>query len=177
MGKFSEFFDGFIDGINSMAPWVNAYNQAAANRRPAHRGNGRAQGRLESLLAELDWSVDEREDDGTIRLFFDHARLGRRRVWIYQGDGSLVLFGTCSHAFPKADQVPTEVLGHLLTRNKQMDVGAWSASVDDEGDAIFSVYYRALGDGLDAPALKWICEAMVGEVFAFDTKMQAAGLL
>jgi hypothetical protein len=170
-------FSDFIDGIDSLGNFFAGNGNGNGNGHGAAGGDRAGRGRIERLCRQLKWEVDERDGDAII-LHFDHREVGRRSVRILGGDEDLVLFAAYSHAFPPADRVPHEVLGYLLGQTKQASVGGWCADVDKDGDAIFCLLYRALGDGLNHPAsLKFICEGMIRQVIAFDAKMRAAGLL
>jgi Putative bacterial sensory transduction regulator len=167
--SFREIVEGFASG----------FMEGAAHRLVASVGtssNGRSSGRIARLCAEIGWEVDEQEG-GTIRLHFKDPLVGLRKVVINNGDRGLVNFIVMSHAVNKATDVPDQVAGHLLVRNWELLIGTWEATVDEDGDALFCVAYTALGAGLDAEALKYICETMVNEALQFDRKMQAAGLL
>jgi hypothetical protein len=89
-----------------------------------------------------------------------------------------MLISTFSGAVVPVSRLPLEVMGYLLTRNRQLASGAWQASVmDNDGSVKFALAYCALVAGLDAAAFKIICEAMVQEAHEFDVKMKAIGLL
>ena len=140
--------------------------------------NGASGGRIHRLCRELGWCVDEVEGD-RIQLHFNDSQAlgGIRKVAIFHGDASLVTFRCLSHAIiPRGQDVPDEVLGYLLMRNCERAIGGWALSVRDRS-AAFPLDYTALGDALDAPALKFICDELVREVSAFDARMRAAGLL
>lgn len=168
MSLWNAFVDGLAAGVSAAARIQEPHGSSGTG--------GRERGRIDRLCRSLGWTVDERNGD-TVSLHFDHPELGRRSVRIVGGDDRLVLFAVYSHAFPPADRVPSAVLGYLLGRSGTASVGGWGAEVDADGDVVFRLNYRALGDGLDAATLRFVCESMIPEVIAFDRKMQAAGLL
>lgn len=135
-----------------------------------------AKGRIERCCSQNNWSVDER-DGKKITLHFNDNVVGRRNLYIRNGDEPLVLFAAYSHAILPSPQVPDEIAPYLLLRNAELAVGKWEVSKDDEDDVYFSVQYGALGAGLDGAALKFISESLIREVNHFDAKMQRAGLL
>ena len=162
MGLLSSMIEGFTNG----------YAQARGSR----GSSGEEPGRIDRLCRELGWSIDEREGE-TVKLFFKDPLVGRRIVMIHSGDDVLVLFVVYSHAFVPAEKVPNSVAWHLLGRNNVVAMGKWSADEAKDGDAVFALTYTALGEGLTAAALKYICQKMLGEAGEFDQKMQAAGML
>jgi hypothetical protein len=136
----------------------------------------RASGHIERLCQELGWAIDERTSDGVV-LYFNDPAIRIRKIMVTEG-AKVMLISTFSGAVVPASRLPAEVMGYLLTRNTQMAAGAWQASVmDNDGGVKFALAYCALIAGLDATALKVICEAMVKEAHEFDVKMKAAGLL
>ena len=149
---------GFIEGL------VNGFVQAVGG------------GRIERLCSELGWSIDERDGD-QITLRFKDKITGTRDVMIGAGDDSLVLFMVFSTAVMPRDEVPDELVGYLLNRNTELGLGAWQASIDKKGNAFLGIKYAALGNGLTAGALKYICQTMVEEATEFDGRMKRAGLL
>jgi hypothetical protein len=159
-----EFTKGFLEGASEIA-LAKVFERA-----------GNERGRIERLCHQLGWGVDERMDD-TIILHFDHPTGERRQVFIDNGDDELVSFVGYSEASMPADNVPTEVTGYMVRQNASMAIGAWQVFVKKDGHAIFYVGYQALGAGLTAEALKYICESLVGETAVFDARMQEAGLL
>jgi hypothetical protein len=149
-----EFASGMLDGAMS---------------RPAASG-------IDRLCHELGWSVDEQVNGG-IRLHFSDPVVGIRKVTVRHAENGVVTFRCISHAFrPCHDEPPMEVLGYLLHQNCKKAIGARGVSVADDSLA-FVLDYTALEAGLDAPALKSICEELTQEVSAFDAKMKEAGLM
>lgn len=155
MGFFSDVVNGAREG----------YNRLMAN------------GRIPRLCRDLGWPVDEVEGS-LVKLRFNdsQAAQGIRKVVIANGDDSLVSFRVVSHAVLPGERLPEEVLGGLLMRNADRAVGSWGIHVKD-GLVAFGLDYTALGEALDAPTLRFICEQLVREVSAFDARMRAAGLL
>jgi hypothetical protein len=165
MSFIRDFFGGFAERI------VNG----AANR--ALNGRGGDRGRIERLCHELGWSVDER-DGNAIRLHFNGPDGERRKVRISSGDKSIVGFYAHSDAVLPVHSVPPDLLAYLLRRNlDDSGIGMWGIIVHDDDDVTFHLCYMALGDGLDAEALKYICESLIGEAADFDAKLRQAGLL
>jgi hypothetical protein len=165
MSMMRDFFGGFVEGIVSGAA--------------KHARNGRSSddGRIERLLHELGWSLDER-DGNAIKLHFNSSDGDVRKVRISNGDKTIVGFSAHSDAILTADRVPADLLAYLLRRNlDDSGIGTWGISVDDEEEATFHLCYMALGDGLDAQALKFICESLSNEAADFDNKLHQAGLL
>jgi len=150
-------------------------NSLTGNARNADQ-DGHERGRIERLCRELGWSVAEKDDKKILLNFIDPVA-GVRRIWIHGGDGPLVALMVFSFAIVPAQNVPQQVIGHLLRRNYEIPMGAWSVYVDDEDDAMFTVKYCALGAGLNTPMFKQICEQLIAEAVAFDHKMRQAGLL
>jgi hypothetical protein len=152
MNFIRDLFGGVVDGL------VNG----AANHRRAAPTNGSASdhGRIERLCRELGWPVDEREGN-VIRLHFNASDGETRKVRISGGES-----------------VPADLLAYLLRRNlDDGGLGMWGIMVNDDDDVTFLNYYMALGDGLDAEALKYICESLTSEAADFDDKLRQAGLL
>jgi hypothetical protein len=102
-------------------------------------------------------------------------------VRISGGDKSLVSFAVGSDAVLPASRVSPDIMACLLRRNigdsGSSGIAMWSMMIDDDDDAIFLLYYTALGEGLDAQTLKYICESMSSEASEFDDKLRKAGLL
>ena len=141
-----------------------------------NRINGKGRhGRIERLCGELGWSIDGRDRD-TITLDFNDPVTSRRSVYIASGDESLVLFTTFSMAIVSATDVPDGIPAYLLLQNSKQGAGMWQMTHDDTS-VYFSLIYRALGDGLNAGALKFICQGMVREAAQFDERMLKAGYL
>ena len=169
MGIWRDLFEGFTDGVITATVYqaqTRSYSNGACER-----------GRIERLCRELGWAVDER-DGNDILLHFSNSGGGIRKVRIAAGDEELVLFSAFSFALIPAANVSTDLMGYLLTRNFSGGaVGAWGVYVADDANVLFLNTYQALGAGLDAPALKFICESLVKEAAAFDGKLRESGLL
>jgi hypothetical protein len=152
---------------------------AAASRVQAlPQSNRPSQGRFDRLCRELGWAVDEREAGGAALLHFNNRSGGVRKVRIADGDDVIVTFSAHGDAAIPARKVTGEVLAYLLCRNiKGSGLGKWGICPDEHGNITFHLVYQALGGGLDAPTLKYICESLVGEAVDFDGKLRAAGLL
>ncbi|HZU34735.1 MAG TPA: hypothetical protein VFA18_02430 [Gemmataceae bacterium] len=166
MSLFRELLEGFTSGVI----------EGAANHLAGLGSRVEEYGRVERLCAAIGWTVDERSGN-MVALHFKDPLVGTRKVMVSDGDGPLVVLSAVSHAIHPARLVPEQVAGNLLIRNWNLDIGAWEATVDRDGDAIFRVTYSALGAGLDAHSFKYICERLANEALAFDRSMQAAGLL
>ena len=76
-----------------------------------------------------------------------------------------------------ARQIPGEIMGYLLLRNWELALSAWHVLDAGNGNAAFALASNMLMAGVDGAVFKYACETMVIEANAFDTKMQAAGLL
>ena len=169
MSIWRAVFEGFTDGVRTAA----AYRVQALPQR-----NRPSQGRFDRLCRELGWPVDEREADGAALLHFSNRDGGVRKVRIADGDDVIVTFSAHSRATVPAGKVTGEVLAYLLCRNiKGSGLGMWGIYPDEHDNITFHLVYQALGGGLDAPTLKYICESLVGEIVDFDGKMREAGLL
>ncbi len=169
MGMFKDVVEGFANGFATAA-----VDHANATRTLGHSAIG--SGRIELLCRHIGWDIDERTSEG-IALHFNDPVVSIRKVMLAQ-NANLVLFSTDSATRLPGHRVPIEVLGYLLTRNKQLAGCAWQASaMDNTGTVSFALAYCALVEGLDPGAFKGICEAMVKEASEFDAKMRAAGLL
>lgn len=169
MSFMREIWGEFVDGI------VNG----GVNHREAAPAGGRAggHGRIERLCRELGWAVDEREGN-VIRLHLSSADGEMRKVRITRGDESLVGFFVPSEAVLPARRVPPKLMAYLLSRNlEDSGIGMWGINVDDDDDATFVIYYMALGDGLTAQTLEYICESLAAEAAHVDDKLRRAGLL
>ena len=68
------------------------------------------------------------------------------------------------------------VLGYMLERNVEPFV-SWHIAIDDDGAALFMLNYLVPTPGLNAQVFKVLCQIMTAEAYAFDTRMQKAGLL
>jgi hypothetical protein len=129
------------------------------------------------LCNELGWQIDEVHGQ-TIGLHFkdNNAIRGIRKVFIYEGEG-LVSFRTHSHASIPENQIQPEILGHLLLRNYERGIGAWSVHIDNDGDTLFFQDYSTLKGALTANAMQAICSELVTETSEFDAKLRRARLL
>lgn len=133
-------------------------------------------GRIGRFCREIGWSFDG-GDDGAIEICFADSLRKSRKVFIFGSDKPLVTLAVYSFAILPRDKVPEQVLGHLLRQNSELLQPAWQVGVNENDDVLFSLRYCALGDGLTADTLKYLCETMVHEVVEFDKKMHKAGLL
>jgi len=168
-----------VDFWDAVEGFTRGFLEAAGREAAISYGSGRddnERGRIERLCRQLGWSVDERLGN-TILLHFNDPLGTIRKVYIDDGDEGLVSFTVYSFAIMPAQEVPEQVIGYLLRQNSDVSIGAWQVRIDDEGDALCRVAYRALGAGLKADSFKFICESMIGEAAAFDKRMHAAGLL
>jgi hypothetical protein len=150
----SDFAEGFVDSYRSV-------------------------GRIERLCRELGWSVDEREGN-KIRLHFNIAGGGIRKISIVNGDECLITFLAHSSAVFAADDISPKLLAYMLCRNLEGgEIGAWGINIDRNTRSLcsFHVIYRALGDGLNAAALQYICKSLCEETGDFEDKLRQAGLL
>ncbi len=166
-----DFFRGVVDGLVNGS--TNHFQAAPTN------GTANGGGRIERLCRELGWTVDEQEGN-VIRLHFNSSDGEMRKVRITNGDNSLVGFFVPSGAVLSGDRVPPDLMGYLLHRNlNDGGIGMWGMMVNEDEDenVTFINYYMALGDGLDAEALKYICESLTNEAADFDGKLRKAGLL
>ena len=165
MGFMRDFFGGFIEGI------------VGAPAARAGSGNGSQRGRIERLCHELGWSVDEREGN-SIGLYFNSSDGEMRKVRISNGGKSIVGFYAHSDVILPAHRVPPNLPGYLLRRNlEDSGIGMWGISVDDDDEVTFHLCYMALGEGLNAETLKYICESLANEAADFDGKLRDAGLI
>jgi hypothetical protein len=130
---------------------------------------------VERFCRELGWPVDERQGDA-ILLHFDDPVVGVRKIAITCG-GRLMSLRVWSAASMSARQIPGEIMGYLLLRNWELALAAWHVLDAGNGNAAFAMASNMLMAGMDAAVFKYACETMVNEANAFDTKMQAAGLL
>jgi hypothetical protein len=161
-------FEGFTEGV---------LTAAAVQAEVAFSGIGCEGGRIGRLCRDLGWSVDEC-DGNVIRLHFKSTAGCLRKVEIANGDDELVTFSTYSFAVLPACTVPGDVLAYLLRRNcGGSGIGTWGMTVDDADDVVFHLTYLALGDGLDPPTLKFVCESLCAEAAVLDHKMREAKLL
>lgn len=165
MGLFNEVVKGFVNGFVA-----GVTDNGSVSQSP------RGLAAIERLCRELGWSVDERVGDHGIVLHFRDPLVNIRKVLVTGGE-SVASISTFSAATLSSSQVPQEVLGYLLLRNNELTTAAWRVSASDDGNAVFALAYCALIGGMNAATFKYICETQVKEANAFDTKMQAAGLL
>lgn len=164
MSLWRSIFEGFAEGAVTAA----AYH--AQTRQTSERN------RIERLCSELGWSVDERNGKN-ILLHFNDPVVGVRKVRIVDGDDDVVLFTSMSRASIPANQLPPDALAYLLCRNIASScIGMWGMLIEDH-IVSFHVMYSALGDGLDAPTLKYICQSLASEAADLDDKLRAEGLL
>jgi hypothetical protein len=165
-----------LDGIGEFADGYLA-GAAEVGRVAERLGCLRKRGQVQSLCEGLGWQVDE-DGDGSLSVTFRDA-LGRPRlVSIGEMENSAILFIASSQSRLPASDVPPSVISHLMMRNHEvLTKGAWAVCVKADGDSV--MYFRncVFGDGLTSQRLKQICETMVGEVCAFDRKLEQAGLL
>jgi hypothetical protein len=166
MSVWRDIFEGFTEGVLTAAAYQQAYGNGACDR-----------GRIDRVCRELGWSVDEREGN-VIQLHFNDPIYGIRKVRIADGDDCLVTFSTYSFAVIPAGNIPIEVLAYLLCRNLSgSGMGMWGMHVDAGDNVMFTIVYQALGDGIDAPTLKYICQSLGSEAADFDGKLREAKLL
>jgi hypothetical protein len=170
MSVWRELVEGFTEGF-----FTAAAHQARAL--PYRNGAVQAPGRIDRLCRELGWTVDEREGS-VIQLHFNDPAGGIRKVRIADGDHCVVTFSAHSLAFISPKKVTGELLAYLLHRNiKGSGLGMWGTYIFEQKTVSFHLVYQALGDGLDAEALKYICQSLVVEAVDFDGKMRQEGLL
>jgi hypothetical protein len=159
MSFFSEFVDGFVSSFTDAI-------------------QGADSSLIANLCGELGWTIDEVIDGRLILHFNDpQAIRGIRKVSIREGEGSLVRFFALSHTFLPSGRLPEQIAEYLLERNNGREIGSWGMFISDDGDACFCLQYVALKTGLDASALKLICNQLVPEVSKFDAEMRRVGLL
>jgi hypothetical protein len=149
---------GFIEGF------VNGFARAATR------------GRIERLCSELGWEIDERDGD-RISLNFKCPVVGTRSVNIAGGDDPLVLFAVYSLTIFDSRRVPDKAMSFALWQSSESAMGKWQVTLADDDKLLFVLSYTALGAGLDAAALKYICSKMAGAASDFDAKMQREGYL
>jgi hypothetical protein len=133
-------------------------------------------GRITGFCQQLSWAVAERDGKNTEIRFRD--ALGKiRKVFIFGDDDPLVTIAVYSFAILPTSKVPEQVLGHLLRQNSELLQPAWQVGVNDNDEALFSLRYCALGEGLTPATFKYLVETMLTEAVTFDLKMHKAGLL
>ncbi len=141
---------------------------------------GSAGNRVEACCAQLGWSIDERMGTDGIILYFNDALMPdtiRKLLITGSASGPLAVFTVFSAGSIPAEQVPAEVLGHLLVRNQKAVFPAWQVMDQENGNAGFAVTYCALVQGLEAGIFEVICKTMCNEVHEFDAKLRQAGML
>lgn len=170
MSIWREIADGFTDGfLTAAARQVRAL--------PHRNGIVHAHGRIDRLCRELGWPLDEREGN-VIHLHFNDPAGGIRKVRIADGDDCVVTFSAWSLAFVSPKNITGEMLAYLLRRNIcGSGLGMWGMYVDEGKTVSFHLVYQALGEGLDAESLKYICQSLAIEAADFDGKMRQEGLL
>ncbi|HVX09874.1 MAG TPA: hypothetical protein VHC22_01615 [Pirellulales bacterium] len=144
----------------------------------ALRGFARAvasRNRMEHILEELEWSIDERRGK-TLGLNFKCPVAGVRPVFISNGDEPLVFFAVYSEVEFDSRKVPGFATNFAMVQNDETVFGKWSAAIDD-GAATFRLLYTALGEGLTPVAVKTICEHMIEAAGIFDRRMKEEGYL
>ncbi|HWB08660.1 MAG TPA: hypothetical protein VG826_05530 [Pirellulales bacterium] len=152
------FMEGFVDGF------VRAFNEE------------RNDGRIEQLCAALGWAIDERDGD-TVGLNFKCPVRGRRTVYINSGDEALVFFfAPSAMILSQHSEHVNFIAGYALFSNANTRLGKWQASFNKRDDIVLSLTYTALGEGLNAAALKYICSTMSAEASNFDARMKERGI-
>lgn len=151
MGFFEGLVEGFVRGVNG-------------------------HGRIERLCSELGWGIDERNGD-KITLDFNCPVVGTRPIFIRGGDEPLVLFAAYSLTIFDSRSVPDMAMSFALWQSGESPMGKWQISLSDDNQAFFILTYNALGAGLDAAALKYICSKMGKTASDFDAKMKREGHL
>ena len=151
----------FTDAVVGIAKAVNAMN---------------GRGRIERCCEQLGWSIDDRKGD-RITLNFKCPVVGTRPVFIQGGDEPLVLFAAYSLTIFDARRVPDVATNFALWQSSESSMGKWQISLNDEDELFFALTYNALGAGLDAAALKYICGGMAATASDFDAKMKREGYL
>ena len=153
---------GFADAMVGTTNAVNAMN---------------GRGRIERLCQQLGWNVDDKKGE-RITLNFNCPVIGRRPVFILHGDHELVLFAAYSTAIFDSSNVPDVATSFALFQSSQSEVGKWEVSFGDENNELFfRLVYNALGAGLNAAALKFICSGMGKIASDFDARMKREGYL
>jgi hypothetical protein len=169
MGLFGDLVEGFVTGL-----FDGGTDEAEEPERNGRQGVNR----IEACCAHLGWSIDGRVGERGVVLNFNDPLVRTRPVLITVGSsGHLAMFSVFSAAEIPPRNLSTEMMGHLLLRNKQATFPAWQIDQNDNGNATFAVTYCALVEGLEAGTLKLICEAMCKEVHEFDAKLRQAGLM
>jgi hypothetical protein len=171
MGLFRDLVEGVATGLIT----------ASANGHAFPSGQGHAGGSrelVESLCAQLGWSIDGRVGNDGIILNFKDPLIRIRQVVITCGEsGRVVGFGVSSAASIAPGNLPPDVPAYLLRRNCGLSLAAWKMFANDRGSVSFGLSYCALTQGLDAATFRFACEAMAKEAHEFDAKLHASGLL
>lgn len=153
---------GFTDAVVGIAKAVNAIN---------------GRGRIERCCEQLGWSIDDRKGN-RITLDFKCPLVGKRPLFILNGDEPLVLFSAYSLTIFDSRRVPDKVTSFALWQSSESAMGKWQISLsDDEDELFFILSYNALGAGLDAAAMKYICGGMANTASEVDAKMKREGYL
>src|SRR5487761_1286229 len=118
-------------------------------------------GRIERCCEQLGWGIDERDGD-TLGLNFKCPVTGRRTVYINSGNEPLVFFIEPSLVVvpPQKSDDGHFILGYALLSNNDTRLGKWQARFNKRQEVLLTLTYTALGDGLSAAALKYICTTM-----------------
>ncbi|WP_020472336.1 hypothetical protein [Zavarzinella formosa] len=169
MGFFADFAQGFVRGAMAGAIAQNL-------GQPPGRISGGAE-IIERLCRQVGWDTDGRGRN-VVSLHFNDPLMGTRQLRIQAGEeGRVAILSVASAATLSARRVPDDLPACLLARNASLLAGAWQASVSETGEVAFVLKYCALLDGLDSGAFKYLCETLLCEANALDTRMAAAGLL
>lgn len=131
-------------------------------------------GRIERMLREIGWMVDEQQGK-VIGLYFKCPVVGKRTLYILD-DGGAVWFFTYSTAVFDGGELHSDPSQFALAHNNRLDVGKWEVGLNDN-QVFFKLKYCAIGDGLSAAWLKAICAEMVEAATTFDRWMQKEGWL
>ena len=141
---------------------------------PAPRGPG---GRIfEMLCAQLGWDIDARHGADGFELHFADRQFGTRQVLVTWGDRVGVFSLRSAAEFRPAELVP-EVGLYLLSRNKDAVFASWQMGDVGDGRLGFTAAFSTFTAGVDAPAVKAICEKLYEEVTAVDRGLRAKGLI
>ena len=163
MSFVNDFFDGVASDIMSAVSdrWsINAADSA-----------------IESCCQQLGWSIHSRTNDGRVCLHFNDPLVETRVVMVSIVDcGAYVSFMAISPATMLAKEIPASILGYMLERNVQPFV-LWQLTVGTDGSALFTLNYRVPTPGLHPQTFKLLCQTMIAEALAFDSRMHKVGLL
>jgi hypothetical protein len=132
---------------------------------------------IEGLCNALRWAANVQDEATVVVNFNDGLAGGQRKLVILCNDVDLALFSAYSASTIPCDHLPREVLGYLLTRNKELGLGAWQICADENGNARIGITYSALAAGLTLPLFHCIALTLIEEAHEFDTKMRDAGML